>query len=606
MKRIVAIIALLTFSLGVFADNVTFVAKAPRVVAVGERFQLKYDVNVMPDDFYNPDIKNFDVLAGPNMSQFRSTTVINGQISSSSQISYTYILEAAREGKFSIPAAVVKINGRSYPSNGLVIEVVKGDAAASTANRGGGGGGGSVQESKGSSRGSVFLKMDVNKSTLYRGEFLIATLKLYTRTDLEGLGDPKFPSFNGFWNQVVEDNDLRLNFVREKYNGKVYDVAVIRRYVLFPQQVGKLVIDPFELTAAVVERAAPQSAFDAFFGGGGTRARKRLSSPSISVSVKELPTGAPSSFNGAVGSFSVSSALSKTKVRANDAVNLVVKVSGNGNVKLVETPKVEFPTDFDTFDAKVTDNVKTTASGSNGTKTFEYSFIPRSQGKFTIPAVEFTYFDTHTRSYKTVRTQSQSIYVAPDPTGGAGNGLQGGADSENIKLLGQDIKYIKVGSTTLFHKGQYFFNTATYWLILLLTISALAAAFVLLSKRERENSDVVFTKNKRANKVAHQRLKKAEMLIKSGDTHGFYEEMLRALWGYLSDKLSIPVSDLSKERAKQLLEVNGADAATIQTLIQIIEECEFARYAPGGQGDEKSDRFNLAVEIISKLEQLKK
>lgn len=604
MKRIVTIIALLTFSLGVFADNVTFVAKAPRVVAMGEQFQLKYDVNVMPDDFYNPDIRNFEILAGPNMSQFRSTTVINGQVSSTSQISYTYILEASREGKFSIPAAVVKINGKSYTSNSLAIEVVKGEAAASSVNRSGGSS--SIQEAKGGSKGAIFLKMDVNKTTLYRGEFLIATLKLYTRTDLEGLGDPKFPSFNGFWNQVVEDNDLRLNFVREKYNGKVYDVAVIRRYVLFPQQVGKLVIDPFELTAGVVERAAPQSAFDAFFGGGGTRARKRLSSPSISVSVRELPSGAPSSFNGAVGSFSVTSSLSKNKVRANDAVNLIVKVSGSGNVKLVEAPKVDFPTDFDTFDAKVTDNVKTTASGSNGTKTFEYSFIPRSQGKYTIPALEFTYFDTKTNRYKTVETQSQTIYVAPDPTGGAGNGLQGGSDKENIKLLGQDIKYIKVGSTTLSHKGQYFFNTASYWLILLLTIIAVAAAFVLLSKRERENSDVVFIKNKRANKIAHQRLKKAEMLIKSGDTHGFYEEMLRAMWGYLSDKLSIPVSDLSKERAKQLLEVKGADAETIQTLIHIIEECEFARYAPGGQGEEKSDRFNHAIDIISKLEQLKK
>jgi hypothetical protein len=603
MKRILAIIALLTITLGAFADNVTFVARAPRVVAVGEQFQLKFDVNVMPDDFYNPDIKYFEVLAGPNMSQFQSTSVINGQVTSKNSISYTYILEATREGRFSIPAAVVKINGRTYTSNSLVIEVVKGDASAAAANRGGGN---SARQSKGVSNGAVFLKMEVNKSSLYRGEFLIATLKLYTRTDLEGLGDPKFPSFNGFWNQVVEDNDLKLNFVREKYNNKVYDAAVIRRYVLFPQQVGKLVVDPFELTASVIEHSAPQSAFDAFFGGGGTRARKRLASAPISINVKELPTGAPASFNGAVGAFTIASTLSKSKVRANDAVNLVVRVSGSGNVKLVDAPKISFPADFDTFDPKISDNVKTTAAGSYGVKTFEYSFIPRSQGKYTIPALEFSYFDTKTNSYKTLKTQSQTIDVDPDPTGGARNGLQGGADKENIKLLGQDIKYIKVGSITLTPKGDYFFNTATYWLVLLLAFVAIAASFIFLAKRERENADVVFIKNKRANKVAHQRLKKAEMLIKSGDTHGFYEEMLKALWGYLSDKLAIPVSDLSKERATQLLESRGADAETIQTLTQIIEECEFARYAPGGQGEEKSDRFNHAVDIISKLEQLKK
>ncbi|TCN62722.1 BatD family protein [Acetobacteroides hydrogenigenes] len=601
MKRILAIVALLTVALGALADNVTFVARAPRVVAVGEQFQLKFDVNVMPDDFYNPDIKNFEVLAGPNMSQFQSTTIVNGQVSSKNSISYTYILEATREGKFSIPAAVVKINGRTYTSNSLVIEVVKGDASASSR-----GSAGSVRAPKGASNGSVFLRMEVNKSSLYRGEYLIATLKLYTRADLEGLGEPKFPSFNGFWNQVVEDNDLRLNFVREKYNNKVYDAAVIRRYVLFPQQVGKLVVDPFELTASIVEHTAPQSAFDAFFGGGGTRARKRLASAPISINVKELPTGAPSSFNGAVGSFTVTASLSKNKVRANDAVNLVVKVSGSGNVKLVEALKVNFPADFDTFDPKVSDNVKTTAAGSYGVKVFEYSFIPRSQGKYTIPALEFSYFDTKTNRYKTVKTQSQTIDVAPDPTGGARNGLQGGADKESIKLLGQDIKYIKVGSTILTPKGDYFFNTATYWLVLLLAFVAIVASFMFLAKRERENADVAFIKNKRANKVAYQRLKKAEVLIKSGDTHGFYEEMLKALWGYLSDKLAIPVSDLSKERAAQLLVSKGADGETIKTLTQIIEECEFARYAPGGQGEEKSDRFNHAVEIISKLEQLKK
>jgi hypothetical protein len=605
MKRILAIVALLTITLGAFADNVTFIARAPRVVAVGEQFQLKFDVNVMPDDFYNPDIKNFDVLAGPNMSQFQSTTVINGQVSSRNSITYTYILEASKEGKFTIPAAVVKIKGKTYTSNSVVIEVVKGEASAA-ANRGGASAASSARESKGVSNGTVFLKMEVNKSSLYRGEFLIATLKLYTRTDLEGLGDPKFPSFNGFWNQVVEDNDLKLNFVREKYNNKVYDAAVIRRYVLFPQQVGKLIVDPFELTASVIEHTTPQSAFDAFFGGGGTRARKKLASAPISINVKELPQGAPASFNGAVGSFSIASSLSKGKVRANDAVNLVVRVSGSGNVKLVDAPKIKFPADFDTFDPKVSDNVKTTAAGSYGVKTFEYSFIPRSQGKYTIPVLEFSYFDTKTNTYKTIRTQSQTIDVDPDPTGGARNGLQGGADKENIKLLGQDIKYIKVGATTLMPKGEYFFNTATYWLVLLLALIAVVAWFIFLAKRERENADVAFIKNKRANKIAHQRLKKAEMLIKSGDTHGFYEEMLKALWGYLSDKLAIPVSDLSKERASQLLESKGADAETIQTLTQIIEECEFARYAPGGQGEEKSDRFNHAVDIISKLEQLKK
>lgn len=600
MKRIAIILTILATALGALADNVTFVAKAPRVVAVGEQFQLKYDVNVMPDDFYNPDIKNFDVLAGPNRSQFRSTTIVNGQVSTTSSISYTYILEAAREGKFTLPAAVVKVNGRTYTSNSIVVEVVKGESSSSPSR--GGGNSSSGGEVRSSSRADVLLRMEVNKTSLYRGEFLIATLKLYSRADLENLGEPKFPSFNGFWNQVVEDNDLKLNFVREKYNGKIYESAVIRRYVLFPQQVGTLTIDPFQLTASVIERSAPQSAFDAFFGGGGVRATKRLSSVPISISVKDLPSGAPASFNGAVGSFSIASGLSRSKVRANDAVNLTVKITGTGNIKLVDAPKISFPADFDSFDAKVSDNVKTAASGSVGTKTFEYSFIPRSKGSYTIPALEFTYFDIKSRTYKTIKTQSLPIEVAPDPTGGSGSGLQG-ADKESIKLLGQDIKYIKVGSSALAPAGNYFFNTTSYWIVLILVLVVVVALFILLAKRERESSDTVFVKNKRANKVAHQRLKKAEMLIKSGDTHGFYEEMLKALWGYLSDKLAIPVADLSKERAKELLESKGVDNEIISELMQVVEECEFARYAPGGQGEEKSDRFNVAIAAISKLEQ---
>lgn len=601
MKRTFSILTFICFALWGFAQPVSFVAKAPRVVSVGEQFQLKYEVNVMPDDFNNPDIRNFDVLAGPNMSQFRSTSIINGQVTSSSSITYTYILEGSREGKFSIPAATIKVNGRSYTSNSLTVEVVKGEAQAA------GSRGGSAHEAVGKSRGGdVFLKMDVNKTSLYRGEFLIATLKLYSRVDIDGLGDPKFPSFNGFWNQVVEDNDLKLNFTREKYNNKIYETAIIRRYVLFPQQVGKLIVDPFQLSASIIERSAPQSAFDAFFGGGGTMVRKRLSSPSLTINVKELPSGAPASFHGAIGSFSITSSISKTKMRANDAANLVVKISGSGNVKLLEAPKINFPADFETFEAKVSDNVKTTAAGSNGTKTFEYSFIPRSAGKYTIPALEFSYFDSRSNGYRTIKTEPLTVEVAPDPTGGAGNSLQGSNTKESIKMLGNDIAYIKSGSTSFSQKGAYFFNTTGYWLLLVLILILLISLYFFLKKRERENADVIFIKNKRANKVAHQRLKKAEVLIKSGDTHGFYEEMLKALWGYLSDKLAIPVSDLSKERASELLSLRGANQETIDGLMQIIEECEFARYAPSGQGEEKSGRFNQAIELISMLEQLKK
>lgn len=603
MKRIFTTLAVIGLTVVSFAQNVTFVAKAPRVVSAGEQFQLKYETNVMPDDFYNPDIKSFDVLAGPSMSQFKSTSVINGQVTSSSSVTYTYILESDREGKFTIPSASIKVNGRTYTSNSLVVEVVKGDVQSQGGSRGGSN---AVKESSGVSKGDIFLRMEVTKNALYRGEFLIATLKLYSRTDIEGLGDPKFPSFNGFWNQVVEDNDLKLNFVREKYNNKVYETAVIRRYVLFPQQSGKLVIDPFQLTASVVERSAPQSAFDAFFGGGGSVARKRLSSSPITVNVQELPSGAPSSYNGAIGSFTITSNLSKNKLRANDAANVVVKITGSGNVKLLETPKINFPADFETFDAKVSDNVKTTANGATGTKTFEYSFIPRSEGKYTIPGLEFSYFDVRTRNYKTLKTQPLEVVVEKDPTGGAGNSLQGGSNKESIKLLGKDINYIKTSSTSLKHKGDYFFNTAGYWLFLLVAIILLVGIYIFLSKRERENADVLFIKNKRANKVAHQRLKKAETLVKSGDTHGFYEEMLKALWGYLSDKLAIPVADLSKERAGEKLLAKGAKQDTVNLLLQIIEECEYARYAPGGQNEEKIDRFNQAIELISELEQLKK
>ncbi|MDR2362524.1 MAG: BatD family protein [Prevotellaceae bacterium] len=586
-----------------YADDVQFSISAPRVVSVNEQFRVTFSANTNVGNITAPDFSGFHVIAGPSRSTSQQVQFNNGTVSQSQTTSFIYILQAVQEGKYTLGAASIVVNGRTYQTQPSTIEVIKGEPQQAGQNRP------SQQGTQDNTTtvdaGDVFVRISVSKSNVYRGEYLTATVKLYTQANIAGFDDIKFPTFNGFWSQEIEAPQ-QLNFQRENVDGKVYNSAVVRRYVLFPQQTGDLKIDPFEVTCAIQVRRSSRSMFDDFFGASTQIVRKHISSPPVTVHVNPLPTNAPASFAGAVGTgFKMNAQLSRDTMMANDAASLSIKISGEGNIKLVEAPKIAMPPDFETYDTRTTDNSKTSTGGISGTKQFEIPFIPRSAGTFTIPPVEFSYFDIAKKQYVTLASKPLEIHIARDPNA-TGSSVMTGINKQAVKSLGEDIRYIKTEPPKWRKKEQTFFGSPVYYLSIVAEWLLFAALYALLSKRRKEAQNIVLVRNRKANKMARKRLKIAATLLKTGNESGFYEELTKALWGYISDKISIAVADLSRETARETLQRKQLPEADIERFLQIIDECEFARYAPAGGSIQMQKIYDNAIAAISRFEQLLK
>ncbi len=441
MKKILSFLGLLIGVNIASAQEVVLEAYAPSLVAVGEQFRLSYSINKQPTTITPPDIKNFEILAGPSSSHSTSVQVINGRVSQSETIAYTYILEANKEGKFTIDPAVAVVDGKEVKSNPITIEVIKQTSASQQQQNQVG-----EQQEQAQTRDDLpntelFVGVDVSRRSVYLGEPIYATLKVYTRVSLANFEDLKFPSFNGFWSQEIETTP-NIEFKRENINGKIYNVGIIKKYLLFPQQNKSIEIDPFELVVLYQQRArSSQSIFDDFFGSVETF-RKRLVSKPITINVMDLPANAPESFKGGVGNFKLEPSLDKKVVKTNEAITLKLKVTGTGNIKLIESPKVGFPEGFEVFDPKTSDNINTSANGATGSKLFEYVAIPRTPGKFTIPPIEFTYFDPAKAQYVTLKSDEYSIKVTSDGNDSGASQVYG-YSKEDIKFIGKDIRFIK-------------------------------------------------------------------------------------------------------------------------------------------------------------------
>ncbi len=605
MKKGLVLIGFLLCSIvAAYAQDVKFTVAAPRVVNVGEQFRVTFSVNAGADQFTGPDFGDFQVLAGPSKSTSQSFQIINGQTSHSQTTSFVYILYAAKEGNVSVGKASVVADNKTYQTQPFSIEIVKGEAPAQNQQTQQGQATGQAQAAT-ANAGDAFVRVVVSKSNVYRGEYLTATVKLYTQNlNIAGFEDIKFPTFNGFWSQEVEAPQ-QLNFQRENVNGKIYNAAVIRRYVLFPQQTGALKIDPFEITCVMQVQSTAQNMFDAFFSQPQI-VRKKLVSPVSVVNAQALPANAPASFAGAVGTgFRMDASLSRDTVTANEAMALTIKITGEGNVKLVEAPKVAFPPDFETYDAKITDNSKTSSAGVSGTKQFELPFIPRSAGNFTIDPIEFTYFDINKKQYVTMSSKAMPIRVGKDPNAGSAVTVAG-VNRQAVQSLGEDVRYIKTELPQWKEKDSVFFGSLIYYLLLLVEIIVFVVVYLFLAKRRKESQNVVLIRNKKANKMARRRLKAADHLLKSGNQSGFYEELTKALWGYLSDKLSIAVADLSRENIRGILQGKQLSDDDIALFLQTVDECEFARYAPSGGQGQMQKVYDDAMAAISKYEQLLK
>lgn len=610
MRKLIFLFILLTAAANIFADNISFTADAPDAVAVGDQFKLTYTVNSENiKNFRAPAIKDFEVLYGPSRSQQSSVQIINGKTTSNSYISFTYVLMATKEGSFTIPGATIQAGGNSATSNAVRIKVLPEDQSNGSSSGSASGGRASGAASRSSSSTSVsnqdiFVTATASKTNIYEQEAFLLTYKIYTLVDVRGFNNVKMPDFQGFHSQEVTLPQTK-QFSLEHYNGKNYQSTVLSQYVLFPQQTGKLEIAPARFDASIAKAVRSADPFDAFFNGGSNyvEVKKALITPKIIINVNPLPAGKPASFSGGVGEFSITSSINTRELKTNDAVTIKLVISGSGNMKLIKTPDIRFPKDFEVYDPKVDNKFTTTKNGLSGNKVIEYLAIPRHAGNFKIPAVEFSYFDLKTKGYKTIKTQEYEIKVEK----GAGNADQMIADftsKEDLKMLGKDIRYIKMGDSKFTPKGEFLFGSVAYYLWYLIPLCLFIASVIVYRKKAVENANVAKVRTKKANKVAAKRMKIAGKLLTESKKDAFYDEVLRALWGYISDKLNIPVSQLSKDNIEYELTRYGVLPELIKEFINTLNQCEFARYAPGNENEAMDQVYSSAMNVISQMENI--
>ena len=597
MRKVILFFILISTVIGAWADEITFTANAPEVVVSGDQFRLSFTVNSQKvRDFRAPSIQGFEVLMGPSRStQYQN---YNGVVTNS--ITFTYILMAEKEGTYKIPGATIVADGNNYTSNSVEIKVLPPDQSSSNAGSGRASSSRNQANSGKITDKELFMLATVNKTSAYEQEAILLTYKIYTQVNLTGLnGD--VPDLKGFHTQEVELPNQKT-FTLEHYNGRNYNTTVWRQFVLFPQQTGKIEIPSVTFEGTVSQRVASADPFDAFFNGGNyINITKNLVTPKLAIDVKALPAGKPSNFSGGVGEFTLSSSISTQELKTNDAVTIKLVISGTGNMKLINTPEVGFPQDFEIYDPKVENKFNLTRNGLAGNKVIEYLAIPRHAGTYTIPPIEFSYFDLKSQSYKTLKTDAYTLNVAK----GEGNSDQVVANftsKEDLKVLGQDIRYIKTGETRLTKKDDYFFGSMSYYMWYLIPLALFIAFMMAYRKQAMENANVAKVRTKKANKVATKRMKNAGKLLAEKKSEAFYDEVLKALWGYISDKLSMPVSQLSKDNIEEELQKHQVSDELIKEFINNLNECEFARYAPGNQ-DEKMDKiYSSAIDVISKME----
>ena len=599
MKRIIFLWAMLMMAaIPLWADDeVSFTASAPDAVAVGDQFRLSYTITTQEvRDFRVPSIKGFEVLMGPSRSTQSSVQIINGKTTSTQSITFTYILMAKTEGEYTIPGATITADGNQMVSNSVKIKVLPADKSSQGGQQRGRTGSATI------SGNDLFITGTINKTTVYEQEAILLTYKIYTQVDLRGFDNVKLPDFKGFHSQEVELPTNR-RWGLEHYKGRNYQTTIFRQFVLFPQQSGKLTIDAarFDASIAVATQVDPFD-FDSFFNGGGGSymVKKSLFTPKLTIDVKALPDK-PADFSGGVGDLNISSSINSTSVKTNDAVTVKLVISGTGNLKLLSNPEVKFPEDFEIYDPKSENNFRLTSDGLSGNKVIEYLAIPRNPGDYKIPPVSFTYFDVKSKSYKTLTTEGYDLHVEK----GEGNATQTIANftnKEELKVLNEDIRFIKQNEVKLTPRGSFFFGTPGYWLFYLIPALVFIVFFVIYRKQIAANANVAKVRTRKANKVAVKRLKLAGKLLTDNKKDAFYDEVLKALWGYVSDKLSIPMSRLSKDNIEEELRNYGVDDALIAEFLKVLDNCEFARFAPADANQGMDKIYAEALDIISKME----
>ncbi len=599
--RLLCLMALAVISVSA-ARAQTFTASVNKnPVGLNEQFQLTFTLNGSGSGFKSPSLTDFMVLSGPNQST--SMQFINGAVSQS--VSYSFILQARKEGTFKLEPATIESGGKVVLSNILTINVVPG---SSQGNKGGSQG----QDDKTNiSSSNIFIRVVVDKTNVYRGEAITASFLLYTNVDVVNYSINKIPALNGFWSQDIQlPQQLRL--YNEVYKGVNYRVGEIKKVVLFPQQSGTLTIDPMEgecIARIPVKRNRSGNPFDIFndpffndpfFGSGGVRdVRFAVKSDPIKIQVKGLPPNPPVSFNGAVGKFAIEGTIDKTQVKSNDAVNFRLRVNGKGNLKLLEAPVLETGQEIESYDPKVTDNISTTEKGSSGTRTFEYLLIPRHQGKYQIGPVEFSYFDLDKRDYVTLKTPAYTLEVERGKDGASALSLSGKSD---FKVIGRDIRFIKTHQPDFNAIDSDFYGSWFFYVLSLLPFAGIFGLILLRKHHLSINSDAAAVKSRKATRMARKRLEIASKYLRTGDQAAFYNESARAIWGYLGDKLRIPPATLNKDSASAGLLRRNVSESLVNELSQLLDTCEYARFARMADDAKPDQIYSRTVSLITRIE----
>ena len=583
--------------------------EAPNVVAADEQFNVTFIIEGedAPSDFQWSSGGDFQVLWGPQSGRSTSIQIINGKRSRSVQSTYTYVLRPNAAGRFMLPKASAKVNGKEIFSEEKSVQVAAAGAASSPSSSS------SSSSSQSQSSGQtqqrsqtgiqdsdIFLRMDLSRTNVVVGEPIIATLKLYQRVNVAGFENVVFPTFNGFWSQEIEA-PTNIEFTREVLDGQIYNSALLRKFVIIPQQQGQVKIDPAEMVCLVNIRVSPagNSIFDGFFDDYRT-VRKKVSTGPVTVNVKPLPSGAPASFGGGVGSFTISAKLSKDTLKTHEAASLLVTISGKGNVSLLEAPKVNFPPDMEVYDTKVSDKVDN--GGLSGSKYYEFPFIPRSHGDFVIEPVRYSYYDVNQGKYVTLETEPIPVTVERGNETDAGGVVIAGPSQKDVRTLGSDIRFISTKAPDLVSKGKFFVGSLLFWVLTVLLFVLAFVSWLVFRHFAARRADVVGTRNRKATKMALKRLHLADTFLKQNLYTAFYEELHKALLGFISDKLNIPVAELSRDRIADAFREENVDGSLAETFIGILDACEFARYAPDSGHDAMAAHYASAVDVISSID----
>lgn len=595
----------LLFTLAAVLSAVTAYAQADikvevhRVVEVGEQFNLTFIIegeSSASDFTWNPS-DDFQVLWGPQSGKSTSISIVNGKKTKSVQSTYTYVIRASATGTYAIPVATAKVGGRQISSRAVNVEVVAGASSSSSSSQ--------TQQPQQKttvqkSGSDLVLDLTVSRTSVVVGEPIIATLKLYQRVNVAGFEGVSFPSFNGFWSQELEAPQ-NIEFVRETYNGQIYNAALLRKFVLIPQQQGKLTVDPAELVCLVQVRVSSggSSIFDGFFDDYRT-IREKVASKPVTINVRPLPAGAPASFAGGVGKYSISAELSRTDLKTHEAASLIVTISGQGNVSLLEAPKVDFPPDMEVYDTKVSDRIE--KGGLRGSKIYEFPFIPRSYGEFEIEPVKYTYYDVDQQKYVTLQTEPLPFTVERGNESEGGPVMVTNPGKTDVRNIGTDIRFINIKDKSLLSAGSFLLGSLGFWLTFALIVLVTAVLWLVLRKIAARRADVVGTRNRKATKMAMNRLRLAKTFLTQNLYTAFYEELHKALLGFVSDKLNMPAVDLSRDNIAEKLNDRGVAQDHVDSFISLLDACEYARYAPSAGNEAMAAHYASAIDVISSID----